>query len=97
MPQEFFKHPLGGFPFHGSDRGGEWNLLGANFNAHLGVAAIFKPPVPHDGIEAFVGVEFARGMAVKKTNLRNRSGPNEVRLLIVLRAGFKAATTGHAS
>src|ERR1035438_5019834 len=57
---------------------GEWNLLGADFDAVLGEAAFLDAAIAGERAQALFLEDFARGVIVEELDLRNRGCADEV-------------------
>src|SRR5581483_2237689 len=80
-----------------SNGAGERNLLGANLDTVLRVAALVNSAVAHQSVQAVALENAARGMCVEQPHLRDYGGAHETRSFVKLRAGFHAAGAGDAA
>ena len=79
-----------------SEVGGQLDVLRADLNAVLAVAAAGDAAFAHQSIQAFFLVELSEGMQVEKIRLYRRGSADEVGLRSNVRAGLEAAAAGHA-
>src|SRR2546430_1041378 len=84
-----------------ADGVGQGDLLGADLDAVLGVAAGRDAARAHEGVEARVLVELAGGMQVHEECLADGGGADEARVgwvvAVDLRADFEATPAGDTS
>src|SRR6267154_6586452 len=71
----------------------ERDILGADLDAVLSVAAFLDAAIAHQGRQALALQFLARGMHVEQPCLRDGRGAHEARILVELRASFHAAAT----
>src|SRR5262245_8131364 len=86
-----------GLPAQLAERLGERDVLGAHLHAQLRVPAVHEPAPAHDRVQPLVRVHAPGRVAVEEPHLRERRGPDELGLLVVLRAHLHAAAAGHAA
>ena len=75
---------------------GEWEVLGADFDAVLSEAALLNATVSGEGAEAFFFEDFACGVLVEEFDLGDGGCADEVGGVVELGADFHAAAAGDA-
>src|SRR5262249_7102501 len=96
LEEDVLEKSLGDLAVHFRDRRGEWNLLGADLNAVLSLAAVLNPSLGHQAAKSLLRVELAGRVHVEEAGLADRRRADEPVVDLHLRASLEAAGAGHA-